>query len=162
MFVAGVIWNLRPPKGSGKKKFLTTPADSEPSTPAVPTLAEQISYLHYARPFKNLNYTKNVNRRTKNLKAVLTQERERERLERERRRLEREEKMDVDGEPADITPEEDLPTCEFTPLLRTPSRTNQPQTRQLKRRHLCSPCANIAILQGLSVYAVIVVVLIRV
>ncbi|THH01953.1 hypothetical protein EW026_g823 [Hermanssonia centrifuga] len=94
MFVAGVIWNLRPPKGSGKKKFLTTPADSEPSTPAVP----------------NLNYTKNVNRRTKNLKAVLTQERERERLERERRRLEREEKMDVDGEHADSTPEEDLPT----------------------------------------------------
>lgn len=46
------------------------------------------------------------------MKAVLTQERERERVERERRRQEREQKMDVDGQPAsnDIA-EEDLPTC---------------------------------------------------
>ncbi|KAI0313043.1 hypothetical protein OF83DRAFT_1143143 [Amylostereum chailletii] len=50
------------------------------------------------RPFKNLNYTKNLNRRAKNLKAMLGQERERERVERERRRAEREQAMDVDGE----------------------------------------------------------------
>ncbi len=78
------------------------------------TLAEQLSYLHNPRPFKNPNYTKNVNRRAKNLKAVLTQERERERVERERRRQEREQKMDVDGQPAsnDVA-DEDLPTCQF-------------------------------------------------
>jgi len=65
------------------------------------------------RPFKNPNYTKNINRRTKNLKAVLAQERERERVERERRRLEKEEGMDVDvegGEPRESTPEEEIPT----------------------------------------------------
>ena len=77
------------------------------------TLAEQLSYLQYARPFKNPNYTKNVNRRTKNLKAVLTQEREREKNERERRRQEKEENMDVDGEqPAEDPLEDDLHTCE--------------------------------------------------
>ena len=48
----------------------------------VQSLAEQLSYLQYPRPFKNPNYTKNANRRTKNLKAVLTQEREREKNER--------------------------------------------------------------------------------
>ncbi|KAJ3001791.1 hypothetical protein NUW54_g6210 [Trametes sanguinea] len=76
------------------------------------TLAEQLSYLHNPRPFKNPNYTKNVNRRTKNLKAVLTQERERERTERERRRQEREENMDVDGEKKaeDMPLDEDMPT----------------------------------------------------
>ena len=78
------------------------------------SLAEQLSYLQYPRPFKNPNYTKNANRRTKNLKAVLTQEREREKNERERRRLEKEESMDVDGQPAQEDPlEDDLPTCEF-------------------------------------------------
>ena len=75
------------------------------------TLAEQLSYLHYPRPFKNPYYNKNVNRRAKNLKAVLTQERERERVERERRRQEREEKMEVDGAAEDDVPEEELPTC---------------------------------------------------
>ena len=75
-------------------------------------MAEQLSYVNHARPFKNPHYTKNVNRRTKNLKAVLTQERERERLEREKRRQEREEKMEVDGESAEVPLEEDLPTCE--------------------------------------------------
>ena len=80
------------------------------------TLAEQLSYLHNPRPFKNPNYTKNVNRRTKNLKAVLTQEREREKNERERRRQEREENMDVDGKQAEgVPPEEDMPTCTFFP-----------------------------------------------
>ena len=77
------------------------------------TLAEQLSYLHYPRPFKNPNYTKNVNRRTKNLKNVLTQERERERTERERKRQEREENMDVDGETSQNAQEEDLPTCAY-------------------------------------------------
>ncbi|KAI0683165.1 hypothetical protein BC835DRAFT_773010 [Cytidiella melzeri] len=97
-----------PPKGSGKKKQPLQPTESEPSSP---TLAEQLSYLHNPRPFKNPNYTKNVNRRSKNLKAVLTQERERERVERERRRQEREQKMEVDGQAAaDDTAEEDLPT----------------------------------------------------
>ncbi|KAH9896573.1 hypothetical protein C8Q73DRAFT_415691 [Cubamyces lactineus] len=99
-----------PPKGSGKRKNNTVYSDDSP-TPPVPTLAEQLSYLHNPRPFKNPNYTKNVNRRTKNLKAVLTQEREREKNERERRRQEREENMDVDGKQAEgVPPEEDMPT----------------------------------------------------
>ncbi|KAI9068879.1 hypothetical protein FKP32DRAFT_109037 [Trametes sanguinea] len=100
-----------PPKGSGKRKLNTVYSDDSP-TPPVPTLAEQLSYLHNPRPFKNPNYTKNVNRRTKNLKAVLTQERERERTERERRRQEREENMDVDGEKKaeDMPLDEDMPT----------------------------------------------------
>lgn len=81
------------------------------------TLAEQLSYLHSPRPFKNPNYTKNVNRRAKNLKNVLAQERERERTERERKRVEREMmKMDVDvdvdgGMKQDLDEEEDIPTC---------------------------------------------------
>ncbi|CCL99894.1 uncharacterized protein FIBRA_01919 [Fibroporia radiculosa] len=66
--------------------------------------------MHLPRPFKNPNYMKNANRRTKNLKAVLAQERERERVERERRRLEKEENMDVDGEPGESTPDEEMPT----------------------------------------------------
>src|ERR1700728_2493619 len=76
------------------------------------TLAEQLSYLHAPRPFKNPNYVKNVNRRPKNLKAVLTQERERDRLWREQKKQEKLESMDVDGEgPPEGTPEEDVPTC---------------------------------------------------
>ncbi|KAI0794816.1 hypothetical protein C8Q75DRAFT_712597, partial [Abortiporus biennis] len=74
------------------------------------TLSEQLSYLNEPRPFKNPHYAKNSNRRTKNLKTVLTQERERERVEREKRRQEREEAMDVDGVTPDMTPEEDIPT----------------------------------------------------
>jgi INO80 complex subunit C len=79
-------------------------------------LAEQLSYLHAPRPFKNPNYVKNINRRTKNLKTVLSQERERERLVREQRKQERLQNMDVDGQDA---PEEDIPTCLFSifPLL---------------------------------------------
>ena len=81
----------------------------------VQTIVEQFSYLHVPKPFKNPNYTKNQNRRAKNLKTVLGQEREREKLERERRRLEKEEAMDVDGVPptglSDIPFEEDTPTC---------------------------------------------------
>ncbi|OBZ77919.1 Chromatin-remodeling complex subunit ies6, partial [Grifola frondosa] len=98
-----------PPKGSTKRKNTTIYSDDSP-TPPVVTLAEQLSYLNDPRPFKNPNYVKNTNRRTKNLKAVLTQERERERLERERRRQEKEESMDIDGQPRESTPEEDIPT----------------------------------------------------
>ncbi|KAH9949713.1 hypothetical protein B0H21DRAFT_786411 [Amylocystis lapponica] len=98
-----------PPKGGYKRKATTANGEDSP-TPPVPTLSEQFSYLHQPRPFKNPNYTKNTNRRTKNLKAVLTQERERERLERERRRHEKEESMDVDGGPRESSPEEDMPT----------------------------------------------------
>jgi INO80 complex subunit C len=57
-----------------------------------------------------------VNRRTKNLKSVLTQERERERQERERRRAEREQRMEVDGA-IPTEEEEELPTCNDYPLL---------------------------------------------
>jgi len=73
------------------------------------SLATQLSYLHHPRPFKNPNYTKNVNRRAKNLKTVLGQEREREKAEREARRLQREAALHA-GEPV---PEalEDVPTC---------------------------------------------------
>jgi len=116
----------RPPKGGGKRKAVAdgtaTPQSpvsidrvrfrlEERSHGKIPqSLAEQFSYLHSPRPFKNPNYTKNVNRRAKNLKAVLAQERERERAERERRRSEKMEgnAMDVDGE------EEEVPTCELT------------------------------------------------
>lgn len=80
-----------PPKGTTKKK-----AANDGSTTHTPTLAEQLSYLHSPRPFKNPNYTKNANRRTKNLKTVLGQERERERIERERRRQEKDSQaMDI-------------------------------------------------------------------
>ncbi|KIY50218.1 hypothetical protein FISHEDRAFT_39741, partial [Fistulina hepatica ATCC 64428] len=55
------------------------------------------------KPFKNPKYTKNINRRTRNLRAVLTQERERDRQEREKRRAEIQERgMDVDGEDIDV------------------------------------------------------------
>ncbi|RPD65178.1 hypothetical protein L226DRAFT_249506 [Lentinus tigrinus ALCF2SS1-7] len=99
-----------PPKGSGKRKVNTIYSDDSP-TPPVPSLAEQLSYLHNPRPFKNPNYTKNSNRRTKNLKAVLTQEREREKNEREKKRQEKDASMDVDGQQAqeDLLVE-DLPT----------------------------------------------------
>jgi len=43
--------------------------------------------MHLPRPFKNPAYNKNVNRRAKNMKAIISQEREREKAERERRRL---------------------------------------------------------------------------
>jgi INO80 complex subunit C len=71
-----------------------------------------MSYWNAPRPFKNPHYTKNVNRRTKNLKAVLAQERERERLEREKRK---EERMQVDGDAPVDPEEEDMPTCQQIP-----------------------------------------------
>ncbi|KAF8872396.1 hypothetical protein BD779DRAFT_1631137 [Infundibulicybe gibba] len=80
--------------------------------PHIPTLAEQLSYLHHPRPFKNPQYAKNSNsRRAKNLKAVLTQERERERVERERRRLEREHlSEDAIAMQVDAKEDEEIPT----------------------------------------------------
>ncbi|EJD55090.1 hypothetical protein AURDEDRAFT_109561 [Auricularia subglabra TFB-10046 SS5] len=42
--------------------------------------------MYTPRPFKNPNYTKNVNRRMKNFKSVLAAERERERVLREQQR----------------------------------------------------------------------------
>ncbi|KAF8480781.1 hypothetical protein DFH94DRAFT_427931 [Russula ochroleuca] len=86
-----------PPKGSTRKKASAAPSTEGTATPQIPTLAEQLSILSAPRPFKNSAYTKNASRRTKNLKAVLGQERERERLEREQRRAVREEAMEVDG-----------------------------------------------------------------
>lgn len=108
-----------PPKGGNKRKAAAGLVPSEsPSVPQTPTLAETLSYLNEPRPFKNPAYTKNANRRTKNLKTVLTQERERERLEREKRRAEKEEeRMDVDSEEgakkttrSPSSDEEELPT----------------------------------------------------
>ncbi|KAJ7590526.1 hypothetical protein C8J56DRAFT_933127 [Mycena floridula] len=96
-----------------------------------PSLASQLSYIHLPRPFKNPNYTKNVNRRARNLKAVMTQERERERAEREKRREELEkrqlgEAMDVDGAVLDAELE-DMPT--YTSIEAPPSF--------LPQRHWC-------------------------
>jgi INO80 complex subunit C len=102
------------------------------------SLAEQLSYLEAPRPFKNPNYAKKTSRRSKNLKAVLTQEREREKAERGRRRLERiEGGMDVDGE------EEEIPTCEarrvqnaFDRLWYTDTSIEAPPSL-LPPRHYC-------------------------
>jgi INO80 complex subunit C len=53
-----------------------------------------------------------VNRRAKNVKNVLTQERERERAGRERVWRAREERMHVDAEGGEEIAEEDVITCE--------------------------------------------------
>ncbi|KAN0138646.1 hypothetical protein V8E53_003634 [Lactarius tabidus] len=100
-----------PPKGSTRKKPSAAPSIEGTATPQIPTLAEQLSILSAPRSFKNAAYTKNASRRTKNLKTVLGQERERERLEREKRRKEREEAMEVDG-PTSASPiaEDDIPS----------------------------------------------------
>ncbi|KAF9451433.1 hypothetical protein P691DRAFT_807789 [Macrolepiota fuliginosa MF-IS2] len=116
-----------PPKGGFKKKVA---ASDGSATPHIPTLAEQLSYLHLPKPFKNPNYTKNVNRRVKNLKTVLGQERERERAERERRRQEKAEadgrdqgRMQVDGKTpksrAQEQDDEEVPT--YTSIEAPPS-----------------------------------------
>ncbi|KAI0005282.1 hypothetical protein BJV74DRAFT_803103 [Russula compacta] len=101
-----------PPKGSTRKKPSAAPSTEGTATPQIPTLAEQLSILSSPRPFKNPTYTKNASRRTKNLKAVLGQERERERLEREKRRAEREEAMEVDGAAAavGVAVEDEMPS----------------------------------------------------
>jgi INO80 complex subunit C len=79
------------------------------------SLVEQFSYVNEYRPFKNPEYRKNHNRRAKNLKTVLTQERERERAEREKKRAEKQvgTAMDVDGDTG--VEEEEIPTCTFSP-----------------------------------------------
>ncbi|GAW01591.1 YL1 nuclear protein C-terminal domain-containing protein [Lentinula edodes] len=96
-----------PPKNLKRKATATDGTLS----PHVATLAEQLSYLHLPRPFKNPEYTKNLNRRAKNLKNIMGQERERERAEREKRRLEKAEKdaMEVDGKEVTMESEE-IPT----------------------------------------------------
>ncbi|EKM77540.1 hypothetical protein AGABI1DRAFT_115119 [Agaricus bisporus var. burnettii JB137-S8] len=116
-----------PPKNNFKKK--TAPSDGS-MTPHIPTLAEQLSYLHLPKPFKNPHYTKNVNRRVKNLKTVLGQEREREKAERERRRQVKSEAgeqapqdtMNVDGETNRAKAvEEDEETPTYTSIEAPPS-----------------------------------------
>lgn len=60
-------------------------------------MADQCSFAEAYRPFKNPNYRKNVNRRNKTAKQVISQERDRyDKLLRERRENE-EGRMDVDG-----------------------------------------------------------------
>jgi len=111
-----------PPKGGFRKKI----GSDGTSTPVTPSLAVQLSYLHQPRPFKNPHYTKNVNRRAKNLKAVLGQERERERADREGRRLKREELLKKNPQAAVNIPEE-VPT--YTTIEAPPS--------VIPHKHLC-------------------------
>ncbi|KAF6752056.1 hypothetical protein DFP72DRAFT_905977 [Ephemerocybe angulata] len=113
-----------PPKGSTKKK--PGPSDGA-ATPQGPSLAEQLSYLHYPRPFKNPYYNKNVNRRAKNLKAVLGQERERDRVKREALRNSKAERaaQGVDG--MDVEEEEEEPN--YSSIEAPPS--------VLPQRHYC-------------------------
>lgn len=56
-----------------------------------------------------------MNRRAKNLKTVLSQERERERLERERKRLEREQRAENGEDAMDVDEEDEdaLTSCAF-------------------------------------------------
>ncbi|KAH0826367.1 hypothetical protein J3R83DRAFT_5329 [Lanmaoa asiatica] len=133
-----------PPKGASRKK---PPADSSATHTPVrhhththpfpadlfQTLAEQLSLLHLPRPFKNTAYARNTNRRTKNLKTVLGQERERERTDRERRRLER-----------DVAEEEDVPTCTLSPARSIHSPSPSPADTSIEAppsllppRHYC-------------------------
>ncbi|KAH9475809.1 Chromatin-remodeling complex subunit ies6 [Psilocybe cubensis] len=109
----GKVYSIlhRPPKGGFKKK-----ATGDASNPTSPN----------PRPFKNPNYTKNVNRRAKNLKAVLGQERERERAEREARRIKREEALKTNPSAAADIPE-DAPT--YTTIEAPPS--------VIPHKHLC-------------------------
>lgn len=79
------------------------------------SLAEQLSYLNNPRPFKNPYYNKNVNRRAKNLKTVLTQEREKDRLRREALRQARAERA-ANGMDIDHGEDEEELNCKFTPL----------------------------------------------
>ncbi|KIM72848.1 hypothetical protein PILCRDRAFT_737092 [Piloderma croceum F 1598] len=95
------------PKGGSKKKGAAVTTSDGASTPHIPTLGERLSYLHAPRPFKNPHYTKNINRRAKNLKTVLSQERERERVERERKRMGKEEKAENGGDGMDVDDEEE-------------------------------------------------------
>ncbi|ETW87827.1 hypothetical protein HETIRDRAFT_18299, partial [Heterobasidion irregulare TC 32-1] len=75
------------------------------------------------RPFKNPGYAKNVNRRAKNVKTMLGQERERERQERERRRLQREQAMDA---PPSVLPQKHY--CDITGLEASPAPYTDPVT----------------------------------
>ncbi|CAE6456847.1 unnamed protein product [Rhizoctonia solani] len=75
------------------------------------SLVESLSYAHYARPFKNPNYTKNANRRAKSAKQVIGAEREREKLGRE--------KLKAQGMDIDWT--EDPEAISFTSIEAPPS-----------------------------------------
>ena len=103
---------------------------------ATQTLAEHLSLLHLPRPFKSTTYARNPTRRTKNLKNVLGQERERERAARERRRVAREERaamavdpggeamhVDGDGDTGETRDDEedDVPTCTSPTPRRAPA-----------------------------------------
>lgn len=88
----------RPPKGTIKKKITTSDGIATSYIPVsvsllrswqeiltnIKSLAEQYSYLHIPKRFKNPHYTKNTQRRVKNLKTILGQEREYEKADRER------------------------------------------------------------------------------
>ncbi|KAF9042155.1 hypothetical protein BJ165DRAFT_1485924 [Panaeolus papilionaceus] len=131
-----------PPKNAAKKN-VKAPSDSGTSTPLGPSLAAQLSYLHSPRPFKNPNYTKNINRRAKNLKTVLGQERERERAEREARRLEREEKARQETENSEEKTENEM-NIDFLAVANTEADEEAPTYTTIEappsvlpHRHLC-------------------------
>ncbi|KAH8827075.1 hypothetical protein DL96DRAFT_1697017 [Flagelloscypha sp. PMI_526] len=76
------------------RKKVVGESGSGTATPQTPSLVLSLSYAPpphgvHPRPFKSPNYTKNINRRAKNLKALLTQEKERDARERDARRLAR-------------------------------------------------------------------------
>jgi hypothetical protein len=73
------------------------------------SLVESLSYAHYARPFKNPNYTKNANRRAKSAKQVIGAEREREKLGRE--------KLKAQGMDIDWTEDPEAISCTFAQHL---------------------------------------------
>jgi len=116
-----------PPKGGSRKKNGPTTSSDGTSTPHIPTLGEQLSYLHAPRPFKNPNYTKNINRRAKNLKTVLSQEREREKAEREKKRLEKAERAEIgaDQDAMAVDEEEEDPVS-YSSMEAPPSLMPQP------------------------------------
>lgn len=115
-----------PPKGAIRKKLA---ASDGIATSHIPSLAEQYSYLHTIKPFKNPNYTKNFQRRVRNLKTILAQEREYEKADRERHRQVKVEaeaqeqfKMSVDREYVHPqTREQDEETPTYTSIEAPPS-----------------------------------------
>jgi len=80
------------------------------------------------------------------VKAVLGQERERERLEREKRRAEREEAMEVDGAPpVGAVVEDDMPSCGW-PVTASNSPVNLLNVVQIyPSRHHLQCCHSVGI-----------------
>ncbi|RXW23550.1 hypothetical protein EST38_g2311 [Candolleomyces aberdarensis] len=76
------------------------------------------------RPFKNPYYNKNVNRRAKNLKTVLGQEREKDRLKREALRKSKAEKAAMGMMDVDADDEEEEPNCTISPIHQAQAGTN--------------------------------------